>query len=202
MAESPIHDENSIESNHSIQKFKLVICEIFNPRLHGFNNDSDPHVQGHYLVNGKYDYILPSSLLAGYDSDGEYWGEEWFVDQDIYEMIECCRLHYTFISETPQYNKHPFIRNYRSIITRENYIQPEIAQCIYLSGDECVAILKTFWLRIVQRTWKRIYASRKNKIALRKSIHSLKYRETHGGWPTSCRHLDGLRGMLVKKMDC
>ena len=51
-------------------------------------------------------------------------------------------------------NYHPFIRNYKNIISNTNYIKPEIAEIFYLSGDECISILKTFWIRIFVRNCK------------------------------------------------
>ena len=59
-----------------------------------------------------------------------------------------------------QYPDHPWIRNYKKLILRDDYIRPEIAQCILLKGDEKVAILKTVWLRIIQRAWKKIFQER------------------------------------------
>jgi len=38
-------------------------------------------------------------------------------------------------------------------------LHPEIAECIILTGGETVAILKTFWIRIIQRKWKKVFRS-------------------------------------------
>jgi hypothetical protein len=132
----------SSDSNetHSFGKNNIVLCELFNPYIHGFTNESDREVLSHYLVIGKYSTI---------DSPGIY--EE---INHIYENID--RL---FISH-PRFSRHPQIRNYKNIASKIDYIRPEIAECVYLSGDECVAVLKTFWLRLVQRTWKRIFQER------------------------------------------
>lgn len=41
----------------------------------------------------------------------------------------------------------------------------EIAQPVVLEpGGECVAIIKTFWIRLVQRRWKRIFAERRHRV--------------------------------------
>jgi hypothetical protein len=91
---------------------------------------------------------------------------------------------------------HEFYRNYKNIIRRQDYIKPEIAQCIYLKTNECVAILKTFWIRLIQRTWKNVFKKRKDCIKKRCSINALKYREIYGKWPISCSKMPNLRGML------
>jgi hypothetical protein len=46
------------------------------------------------------------------------------------------------------------IRNFAKIICNKNYIKPEIAECIILPTGETIAILKTFWIRIIQKVYK------------------------------------------------
>jgi hypothetical protein len=42
----------------------------------------------------------------------------------------------------------------------------EIAQPVVLEpGGECVAIIKTFWIRLIQRRWKRVFAERRRRLA-------------------------------------
>ena len=72
----------------------------------------------------------------------------------------------------------------------------EIAECIYLPSYHCVAILKTFWLRLIQRIWKKIYNDRQTIIKLRSNIYSLRYREINGAWPDYCINYPTLKGML------
>jgi hypothetical protein len=135
---------------YSFGKNNIVLCELFNPYVHGFTNESDRNVLSHYLVIGKYSTI---------DSPGIY--EE---INHTYENMDRLFL------QNPRFCRHPRIRNYKNIASKIDYIRPEIAECIYLSGDECVAVLKTFWLRLVQRTWKRIFQERCRMIETRSNI--------------------------------
>jgi len=196
-------DSDSVDSSSfaNNRRFQIVLCELHNPSIHGFDYNSDPEVTGHYLIHSKYDYIPPPQMLAGYDSDGDYWDEEWFQeDPNIYDVIQDFKDHIQYnIVPSSERSKHPFIRNYKRIISNENYIKPEIAECLYLSGDECVAILKTFWLRLVQRAWKRVFAERNQIYARRMRPDSLRHREIMGKWPSTCNRLPGLRGMLFQK---
>ena len=91
---------------------------------------------------------------------------------------------------------HDIFRNYKQIITRENYIKPEITECVYLNTGHYVAILKTFWLRLIQRKWKNIIKERKNIIKKRCNLKSLRHREDTGKWPEDCLTFPQLRGML------
>lgn len=57
-------------------------------------------------------------------------------------------------------------------------------------------ILKTFWLRIVQRTWKRIFRERQEIWRKRMSLGSLRHRELRGRYPSHINSLPGLLGMM------
>ena len=89
-----------------------------------------------------------------------------------------------------------FIRNYKNIINKPNYIKPEIAQCIILETQHSVAIIKTLWIKIIQRKWKTIYSERKIIMRRRMSTSSLSTRELTGRWPSHCIYLPSIQGML------
>ena len=72
----------------------------------------------------------------------------------------------------------------------------EIAECVYLPSHHLVSIIKTHWLRLIQRTWKKIHRLRKLTIAMRSHPNALKHREIYGRWPNSCSIYPGLKGML------
>lgn len=63
-------------------------------------------------------------------------------------------------------------------------IKMEIMQ-VHIDKDTGVynVVLKTHWIRIVQRTWKRIYRQRQEMWRKRMTISSLRHREITGKWP-------------------
>jgi len=63
--------------------------------------------------------------------------------------------------------------------------------------QEYNVILKTFWLRIVQKTWKRIFRERQTILRKRGSIHNLRYFERRGRHSDNLRVLPGLYGMML-----
>lgn len=137
-SESESTDNESVtdtESNmgSTFNKYNIVLCEIFNPVIHGIDYNSDPEIIGHYLVHSKFDIIN--------------WTEINDIKQEYKKHINRNIL-------KQKMNNHPLIRNYKNIITKANYIKPEIAEIFYLSGDECISILKTFWIRIFVRICK------------------------------------------------
>lgn len=157
------------------KKFKLIVCELFHPFIHGYiPNISDPAVQGHYLV-------ITSKK------------------ENVQEMVELYQENYEFVIETSDLinRPHPLIRNYANIIQAPHYIKPEIGEMIELSGQERVAILKTFWIRIIQRTWKKIYMKRKQVIHERMNPKTLFQFQKTGKWPQSCSYLPSINGLLL-----
>lgn len=63
-------------------------------------------------------------------------------------------------------------------------------------GEYC-AIIKTFWLKIVQRSWKKQFAKRKAIILSRGNIAAQRHFELTGTYPRELRNIPGLRGLLT-----
>ena len=57
-------------------------------------------------------------------------------------------------------------------------------------------VIKTFWLKIIQRKWKKIFNERKQILSKRMQLSSMIHREIHGTWPISIRSMPGLLGLL------
>jgi hypothetical protein len=58
-------------------------------------------------------------------------------------------------------------------------------------------ILKPFWLRIVQRTWRKIFQERQKIIQIRKSLSSQFYFSINGKYPLSASYLPQYSGNQV-----
>ena len=80
--------------------------------------------------------------------------------------------------------------------------RPQIGETMILPGDEMVVILKTIWIRLLQRTWKNICARRKEILRKRCEAHSMQERERSGKWPVECEEMPGLRGMMAGLTAC
>ena len=143
--------------------YELAICELYNKKIHGFDKNSDKNIDSHFLCH----YIDSSD------------------DNNIEEIVQ------VFQRDGGNFREHEFIRNYRIITNKLNY-NPQIAEIFYLSGDECVAVLKTFWLKIVQRCWKRVYLSRMKSIKERTLLKSLYFKEINGKWPNTMPSITGM----------
>jgi len=180
-----------IITTHKKSNYYIGICELHNELIHGFDESSSPTIKGHYLLMQKFS-TYQKFLNHAYDDIEDDVSD----NTDNSNIIDLYQYKYLVLFRyTPFMQKsHEFIRNYHTIIQSLNYIQPHIVECVYLPepGGECIAIIKTFWLKIVQRTWKRIY---KQRMAILKSIPFLRSREI--GFQHTI-HVPGIRGMLYE----
>ena len=131
------------------EPLQLGVCEIYNSHLHG---PCDPHAKGHFF------FMFDTSLSE-------------FYDNSYMDLIAA------YPRPTRRYDGN--IRAYNAIVNRPNmYPMFEIVQTIMMEpGGECVAIIKTFWIRLVQRRWKRIFAERRARLARLMKPYGLLKRE-------------------------
>ena len=182
-------------------KYNLLLCEIHHPGIHGKTNNSAANIETHFLIHDRFDgHGYPIKNMDEEDDEDTDEEDEAtnYYDYNITNVMAFLKNQY---SDPANFNlryfeRHPTIRNYHNIITNSNYIKPEIGEYIVLPTQEAVAILKTFWLRIVQRKWKNIFKERLNVIKLRSNPLCVYARQITGKWPPYCSHLPGLRGML------
>ena len=189
-----MYNNNAINKQHY-----LMLCELHYPGRHGKTEDSDPNIETHYLVYDRFDTktgISYSHLdeYEEYDTDSEDEYNNTIIR--LKDEIKWLREHYSSLSNTLYSKKHPTIRNYHNIIKHPNYIKPEIGQYIILPTQEAIAILKTFWLRIIQKKWKKVFQERKNIIKQRCNLLNLSTRELSKNLITLYKNLPGLKGML------
>lgn len=187
----------------------LMLCELHYPAIHGKDGHSDPNIETHFIVYDRFDPITGVSFQSlgdyeNYETDNEHISDDENHDNNqnsiikINNTIGFLKQYYSNPKKfNPQHvGNHPTIRNYHNIISRPNYIKPEIGEYIILPTQEAIAILKTVWIRIIQRKWKNVFAERQNVINQRKYLYNLRFIEYNGKWPQICSILPGLKGML------
>ena len=68
---------------------------------------------------------------------------------------------------------------------------------LYITSDGTyIAIIKTFWLKIVQRHMKKLYREQYMLARRRGNLKSLLYREIHGRYPEGLNNFPTLYGIL------
>ena len=170
-------DDNDIyePEEPSATRFNIVLCELHNEMLHGLENNSP--VQYHYLVNTRFKNLNTDCI-----NDCAALGK------DQYRRLANSRIE--------QGRVHRIYRNYASIISKTNYIKPEIAECVYLETQECVAVLKTVWIKLIQRKWRNIVEVRREVMRKRSRPATQHFKEINGRWPDDCLNYPSLKGML------
>jgi len=157
----------------SLTRYNIILCELYNSKLHGSLENGSKEENIGYLVCCRLKK-LDLELTHGITS----------------ELVGAYHL-------SIRRGKHTIYRNYRNIIARLDYFKPEIAQCVYLESRHCVAILKTIWIKLIQRKWKKVFAERKRVLSERCGVRAIRIREVRGNWPTTCSYLPCLKGMLA-----
>ena len=84
---------------------------------------------------------------------------------------------------------NPYISNIIDILSKPNYVKIELVERVYLETGEAVAIIKTHWIRLIQRRWKKYLRDRNANL---RSISHIRERELRGNVPQYTRFTLGL----------
>jgi len=140
-------DEDDEDVCTTANNRKLIVCELYNDALHGRKK-----VNGHFLV-----YSVFGSTVVQAERSSAYLSK---FNRKLART-----------GGAPMH--HKTIRNYEQLTKTNAFTAPQIAHCIRLPSGEMVAILKTVYLRIFQRLWKKFYKARMDKLKRRNNIHHI-----------------------------
>ena len=84
---------------------------------------------------------------------------------------------------------------------KEYSIVPSISDNVdimkmYVKNDTYYVVLKTHWIRLIQRKWKALYNDFKKRQETKYKSNSLKYREQNGNFPNKLNYRPKIYGML------
>lgn len=158
--------------------YAVGICELYHEKLHGVLSPQEKEINTHYLLL----YKCKSREMKNIAKHIKY----------CIRLIEYLKqIHTTQLAGED--NMHDVFPNYPKLM---EHCSPEIVEYFYLPSHHCICIKKTFWIKIIQRTWKRLFAERKRVILERSQYGAIRHREVFGRWPTSCAIYPRLSGML------
>lgn len=186
-------------------RFNLVLCELHYTPIHGKTRTSYKNIESHYLLIEMFSGLSGISLYEfenyrEYDTDNEDNDSvsENSINENIVSHISHVQELYKeeYMLMTEQIVPHRTIRNYYNIVTRPNYIKPEIGECFELPTGEQIIIIKTIWIKLIQKKWKNVFATKKKIIKYRACPSSITTRQITGKWPDHCNYMPGLKGML------
>jgi hypothetical protein len=123
---------------------KLAICELHHPRLHGFDGARSTNgISGQFMALYTYplDYRRVQDTIRRASDDSAILVDR-FTFTDVY-------------ADCGDQMGHPIVRNFLKVCRSPRVAGPQIVKVVRLAGGEDMAIIKTHWLRILQRRWRR-----------------------------------------------
>ena len=143
-------DDSYRDSNYT-SRYVLGIAEIHSDSFHGgsyeYNHD-DAEMNGHFL------FMMAVS-------------RDWRLIRNM-STLRRLSLIYRYRNHRGEL-RHPNIRNYEEIMFNSLTIQPQIVEIIEGPNMYTSCVIKTTYLKQLQRKWKKIYAERKRLLKERKN---------------------------------
>lgn len=165
-----------------------------------------------YYVERMDPYYESDEDETDYESESEQYSSDSEEDLDSYvpeepshtkyNMVLChhyvCNDRHSYVPmsmhlvymrfKTTHYGR--MYKLFKSMYSFAPKLKLELAECVYLPSGHCCAILKTFWIRIIQRKWKKVYRQRRQAIL---HWNKIRDREVFARGPM---RFPGLVGML------
>lgn len=158
--------------------FELALLELYLPLKHGIlEPQHTSKLYGNYMVIERIPINTFYNELQRVTKQLKHLKKDYnsYIDKLKYEM------NITTL--------HPFIRNYEEILKNPKHYKIEIIQSTTTSIGEnewdnySTAVVKTHWIRLIQRRWRWFLNTRKCDI---QKLVNLKHREITGCFPQSC----------------
>ena len=170
--------ENNSESDYDDDDYINEVLEILS------EEDEEERKEGEIVIGT---YWL--SLNEVYGKERHIWLLHSSVSPDNFMNFHIDDINMYLV---PEY-EIPELHKYSPSILKVKRVYDEGQENYYSS-----IIDKTYWLRIIQRTWKTTIKERKKIMKERCKISSLETREITGKWPNGLNYLPGLYGCLKK----
>jgi hypothetical protein len=150
-------------------KFKLAIVILWNKNIHGEIHDNE--------------FPSEEQLSKYFINDTSISIDEFYDKRDYKEIKNYLKLIKNEISD--KVNENIFDEYYNNIfinLLNKKVIGIQIVEQIEVN-DYAMCIIKTHWVRLIQRRWRKI---RNKRINSKKKISNLRHREMYGKFPNSC----------------
>jgi hypothetical protein len=123
-----------------------------------------------------------------------YIGISKYIYSQDYYLLLCAMSPQTFY-RVDYYTALSYLTEYSIVPIHNSNI--DILQLIIHDDHVYTVIKKTHWLRLIQRTWKKIYRLKREITRKRCSISAIQYREIHGKYPRELQSVPTIYGMLT-----
>ena len=139
-------------------------------------------------------YFHEEDFLDSEKEDKHYYiGNSWVSQDKLYILYANAVTPTTFFRFDINHVKS-YLHDYSIFPTNSNI---DIMKLFILDDHTYTVVIKTYWLKIIQRHWKKVYSQRKYCISRRRQIKTMMYVERNGMYPYDCHSMPGLQGMLM-----
>ena len=175
-----------------MSNLRLAITELYWPKIHGELNDDEKYIHYHYLITEMFSIRLMKRCFYNSDSTNkviDYYKEQYKKYINLQNGI------------WPINSTHPnkYLSNFECIVADDNYMQFHIIQPKRTDTGHAVCVIKTHYIRWIQRAWRRLCSQRKKVMNQRSNMGNIIYYRTHGMWPDHCNTLPEMHGMIYRK---
>ena len=175
------------------------------------NNNND---QSDGIEAGETAYAIGIGILWDENIHGKYpehLKDKWIVmdtiseinvnlNSSINELVNFYKYNMRQMVSTVNANlihsNHPVYPNYHNILKNEKYLTIDIFEMKCLPTFEIIGVKKTYWIRMIQRRWKKLYKERLNIIQKRKNPVAIKYYQLHGKWGHGLSYMPSIRDII------
>ena len=206
-----MYDEEEDMYSDSDSSDSIVVIDT---NEHGYSEtDSECETDYDSLDESDDEFIVPLPVFNMIEDHGE--DDEIYQEDSAHLYSEKLEGHYYIglakrlrsdslllvnsVSPTAFF-RYPFhqIRNYliKYSILEVYHAKIHIMKLCVTDDEIFTVVLKTHWLRLIQRHWKKVYSEKKRIMRCRCNLRSLHTRELCGKFPMGLRNLPGLGGML------
>ena len=179
-----------------MSKYNLVRCEVYSSKRHAMEGDTLFDLENSIVC---MDTIEPKDMITFID---EYlWKDAIYFIMNQLQLSKIKKI--MNVSGVLRISKNNWSDIYSKTKKELNdpyfhslQIVSKYQHCDKDGFEWSLCVLKTFWLKIIQRCWKKIYKKRSEIMKQRKMLHHLRYREIHGHWQ-NLQHLPTIHNIQV-----
>lgn len=189
-----------------MRKYSLARCELYSNKSHGSSYTP--------LINGKI-LCIETIELEEYI---EYIQNYLWKDSVLFMLnnIDMKKIQWALglINGSPHertnnitknnfdtiYNRLQYILldpHFNKVNIIEKIIVPFYDSDLNFENYYTTCIIKTFWIKLIQRSWKKIYSKRKEIIKKRVNINNLHFWQINGKWPDGLNYLPSVKDIKI-----
>jgi hypothetical protein len=162
-------------------------------------NETETDIESEYDVDEEYaDMEYAEETFEQTDKiDGQYYLGVPFTFRSIGQTVMNCSISPKTFFENDYSRVGGYLQHIATFyLPYDPFV--DILQLHITDNGEYAVVVKTIWLRIIQRAWKKRLETRNKVFAKRASVQNQEYFRRHGRYLPGTNVIPGLRGLLLE----